>query len=146
MKTTLIWTLILFTLSLFMVLPHAAAVNPTKLGLPEGTVARLGMGKINDIQYSPDGKHLAVASSVGVWIYDAQTGEVINLITSTDRIAAGEQEPQLSAIKSISFSPDGQLLAIATQRNNVRIWDVNLGRYRHTYWVSGLQSLSLIHI
>ena len=142
MKTSLVWTLILFTLSLFMVLPHTAAINPTKLGLPEGAVARLGMGKINDIKYSPDGKHLAVASSIGVWIYDAQTGEVINLITSTDRIVGGEPEPQVSPINSISFSPDGQLLAIGTQGNNIRIWDVKLGRYRHTYWVSGLQSLS----
>ena len=139
-KTTLVWTLILFTL--FTLLPHAAAVNPTKLGLPEGTVARLGMGKINDIKYSPDGKHLAVASSVGVWIYDAQTGEVINLITSTDRRVGGEPDPQISPINSISFSPDGQLLAIGTQGNNIRIWDVKLGRYRHTHWVSGLQSLS----
>ena len=142
MKTSLVWTLILFTVSLFMVLPHTAAINPTKLGLPEGAVARLGMGKINDIKYSPDGKHLAVASSVGVWIYDAQTGEVINLITSTDRRVGGEPEPQVSPINSISFSPDGQLLAIGTQGNNIRIWDVKLGRYRHTHWVSGLQSLS----
>ena len=142
MKTSLVWTLILFTLSLFMVLPHTAAINPTKLGLPEGAVARLGMGKINDIKYSPDGKHLAVASSIGVWIYDAQTDEVINLITSTDRTVGGKPEPQVSAINSISFSPDGQLLAIGTQGNNIRIWDVKLGRYRHTHWVSGLQSLS----
>ena len=142
MKTSLVWTLILFTLSLFILLPHTAAINPTKLGLPEGAVARLGMGKINDIKYAPDGKHLAVASSIGVWIYDAQTGEVINLITSTDRIVGGAPEPQVSPINSISFSPDGQLLAIGTQGNNIRIWDVKLGRYRHTYRVSGLQSLS----
>ena len=142
MKTSLVWTLILFTLSLFLVLPHTAAINPTKLELPEGAVARLGMGKINDLKYSPDGKHLAVASSIGVWIYDAQTSEVINLITSTDRIVGGEPDPQVSPINSISFSPDGQLLAIGTQGNNIRIWDVKLGRYRHVIRHGGLRSIS----
>jgi len=30
--------------------------------LPEGAIARLGKGRVNEIAYSPNGKHLAVAS------------------------------------------------------------------------------------
>ena len=142
MKTILISTFALFTLSLFILLQPSDAVDTTEWSLPEGAKSRIGKGHINDIKYSPDGKRLAVASSIGVWIYDAQTGEVINLITSTDRRVGGAPDPQVSPINSISFSPDGQLLAIGTQGNNIRIWDVKLGRYRHTHWVSGLQSLS----
>ena len=132
MKTSLVWTLILFTLSLFTVLPHTAAINATKLGLPEGAVARLGMGKINDIKYAPDGKHLAVASSIGVWIYDAQTGEELNL-------HAGED---IGAVNSISFNSDGQLLAIGTHHGNIYIWDTNIGRYRQVIRHGGLRSIA----
>ena len=50
--------------------------------LPEGATARLGKGWINDIVYSPDNTLLAVASSVGVWLYDVQTGQELDLLTS----------------------------------------------------------------
>ena len=49
--------------------------------LPEGVKARLGKGSISEIQYSPDGRRLAVASASGIWIYDAQTGEELDLLT-----------------------------------------------------------------
>ena len=35
--------------------------------------ARLGKGGIRKIQYSPDNRFLAVASTIGIWIYDAVT-------------------------------------------------------------------------
>ena len=49
--------------------------------LPEGAKARLGKGTIYEIAYSPDGTRLAVASSIGIWIYDAATGEALDLFT-----------------------------------------------------------------
>ena len=42
--------------------------------LPEGAKARLGKGSINDAEFSPDGTRLAIASDIGIWIYDAHTG------------------------------------------------------------------------
>ena len=35
----------------------------TALALPEGAVARLGKGTVNEVAFSPDGETLAVASS-----------------------------------------------------------------------------------
>ena len=58
--------LILFTLSSL----NTSAQDYTQLSLPEGAKARLGKGRIGEIQYSPDGTQLAVASSVGIWLYD----------------------------------------------------------------------------
>ena len=55
------------------------ALDYTQWNLPEGAVARLGKGKIIDIAYSPDGTKLAVASSIGIWIYDAYSGAEVNL-------------------------------------------------------------------
>ena len=42
----------------------------TKWSLPEGAKARLNKGFIFEITYSPDSTLLAVASSIGVWLYD----------------------------------------------------------------------------
>ena len=41
--------------------------------LPQDVTMRLGKGVAYDIAYSPDGTQLAVASSIGVWLYDAPT-------------------------------------------------------------------------
>ena len=46
---------------------------PLTVALPEGAVARLGKGQINEIAFSPDGETLAVASSLGVYLYDPFT-------------------------------------------------------------------------
>lgn len=43
----------------------------------EGAKMRLGKGSVNDIQFSPDGTQFAVATSIGIWIYDAKTGAEI---------------------------------------------------------------------
>ena len=55
--------------------------------LPEGAKARLGKGSISKIRYSPDGTLLAGVSTIGVWLYDVQTGEPRSLLAGhTDRI------------------------------------------------------------
>ena len=45
--------------------------------LPDGAILRLGEGVLGGsdraIAFSPDGKHLAVASGIGIWIYDVET-------------------------------------------------------------------------
>ena len=53
----------------------------SRLGLPEGAIARLGKGEIRDIAYSPDGSRLAVAGSLGIWVYDVSSGEELALLT-----------------------------------------------------------------
>ena len=73
MKTT-VTLLILFTLFSL----NTFAQDYTQLGLPEGAKARLGKGTINEIQYSPDGTRLAVASTIGIWLYDTATHQVEN--------------------------------------------------------------------
>lgn len=49
--------------------------------LPEGVIVRLGKGRIGEVAYALDGKRLAVASGIGIWLYDAKTGEELNLLT-----------------------------------------------------------------
>ena len=68
-------------------LPLAIGKDYWQWHLPEGTVTRLGKGDVNDVAFSPDSTRLAVASSVGIWIYDVQTYEEIALFTSDTPLA-----------------------------------------------------------
>ena len=115
-----------FNLSLLLItaLFVQESLAQTTLGdqhLPEGAKARLGKGSIRKIAYSLDGTRLAVESSIGIWIYDAQTGEDLSLLPGhTNRIT------------SVSFSPDGQILASWSYDNTISLWDVDTGRLIRT--------------
>ena len=93
-----ILTLIFVTL---LFLPNIFAQDYTQWGLPEGAKARLGKGRISgNIAYSPDGARLAVASSIGIWLYDAGTYQEVALLTG-----------HTDSVSSVAFSPDGNTLA-----------------------------------
>ena len=78
--------------------------------LPTGAKARLGKGYINEITYSPDSSRLAIASSIGIWIYDANTGEELDLFT-------GHTGP----VETLSYSPDGRFIASSRSVLSFRI-------------------------
>ena len=90
-----------------------------QLGLPERAKARMGKGRINQIKYSPDGKYLAVATSIGIWLYDVDTSQAIDLLT-------GHEAP----VTSIAFSSDGQTLASGCEDNIIIIWDTETRKIR----------------
>ena len=86
--------------------------------LPDGAKARLGKGWIRDVAYAPDGARFAVAGPIGIWIYDLQTLEEIDLID-------GDRSP----VEAVSFSRHGDLLAGGGNwiDDTVRLWDANTG-------------------
>ena len=116
MKTTLT---LLVLLTLFS--RNTFAQDSPQWHLPEGVKARLGKGWIREITYSPDGNRLAVASSIGIWIYDARSGEELDLLTG-----------HTSWVNSVAFSPDGGTLASGSRDNTVRLWDAVTGRHKAT--------------
>ncbi len=79
--------------------------------LPEGAKARFGKGIIYQIQFSPDSTVLAVASSIGIWIYDTETYQEIALLAK-----------HTDAVTSIAFSPDGKTLASGSWDGTVLLW------------------------
>ena len=79
---------------------ESRAEDYTRWNLPEGALARLGKGLFVDgaMAYSPDGARLAVASSIGIWLYDVATRAETALLTGY-------------GVSSVAFSPDGTTLA-----------------------------------
>ena len=115
---------IMVTLLILLVLflPTAPAQDDMQLNLPEGAVARLGKGKVSEVQYSPDGSRLAVVSSIGIWLYDTTTYRAIALIGGDRREA-----------HSVVFSPDGTTLAGVSWGKTVRLWDVKTSEQKRVF-------------
>ena len=122
MKREILLISILLLISLPF-LSHSFAQDYTQMGLPEGAIARFGKGYINDIAYAPDGTKLAVATSIGVWLYDASTDTELNLLS---------EDPDY--VQAIAFSPDSRTLASGGYSSNdvIRLWDTGTGKRRGT--------------
>ena len=73
MKKTLLFIFLILLIVSIVYLPICFARDYTTWGLPEGAKVRLGKGRIRDIQFNPDSSQIAVASSIGIWFYDAKT-------------------------------------------------------------------------
>ena len=124
MKTpvTLLILFSLFSLNIF-------AQQRTEKQLPEGVKTHIeSNGRLTgNIHYSPDGEELAVASSMGIWIYDTRTGAEVTLLS-------GHQED----VQAIAYAPDGKMLASGSKDATVRLWDAKTGRFlpklRGHYW------------
>ncbi|MDE0635888.1 MAG: sigma-70 family RNA polymerase sigma factor [Candidatus Poribacteria bacterium] len=87
--------------------------------LPEDAKARLGKGHIDEIQYSPDGTILAVASGIGIWLYDTTTHQEVALLTE-----------HTSAVSNIAFSPDGRFFASGSNDDTIILWDRSRGEQK----------------
>ena len=100
--------------------PAGLAGHPRTWHLPEGATARLGKGSLADgnhaVDFSSDGRYLAVASHIGVWIYEVATNRYVTLLPT-------EKRPT-----SVSFSPVGATLAAGLHDHTIALWKVNTGR------------------
>lgn len=90
---------------------------PPTIAQQNREILRLGRGTANALDWRPDGEILAVASSTGVWLLDAD-------LNVTDHLAG-------DAITALAWSPDGKKLATSTiieQFCALQIWDVDTKR------------------
>ena len=105
---------------------HAEDIGSSEIGelddfrtwhLPHGAIARLGKGRKSNgdlaMDFSPDGRYLAVASAIGVWVFESASGRAAMLLPTVD-------------VKSVSFSADGTTLA-STGRDEIELWHVETG-------------------
>ncbi|MDE3258700.1 MAG: hypothetical protein OYM47_12765 [Gemmatimonadota bacterium] len=97
--------------------------------LPRAGTVRLGKGAMGEgdraVALSPDGQCLAVASAIGVWLYESATSRALALLSTE------------SPVHSVAFSLDGTL-ASGLDNGMVELWDVETGKtvgaLRHADW------------
>ncbi len=103
-----------------------------QLFLPEKAIARFGRGGVSDTAISPDSNLIAVASRIGVWLYEAHSEDFV-------RLFAVEGTGLLSAV---TFSPDSTQIATGNWDGIATLWDVATGTeivaFKNTDYVSSV--------
>ena len=124
-------------------LPMDLLISQVPPALPDGALVRLGKGKISFgdrvVQYSPNGKYIAVSTYVGVYVYNAKTYEHVAYFETT------------SWMSSIAFSPDSSLLAsglsydpaLGQRDDTIKLWSVRTGQLLNTLTGHGGPVLSV---
>ena len=118
MRTAFILTILTF--GVFAFAPHTAAQDYQQWHLPEGVKARFGKGAAHKVQFSPDNTQLAVTTTTGIWIYDAETLQERNLLTGT------------GIVFSLVYSPDSSTLAGGSGTGEIHLWDTRTGKLKQT--------------
>ena len=68
------------------------------------------------VKFSRDGDLLAVATHIGVWVYDAHVGAEMVLLNDKPK-----------NVRTIAFSPDGKTLATGSwsREGAIQLWDID---------------------
>ena len=110
-----------------------ASSDVTTWALPESAMGRLGRGIIADLAFSPDGESLAVATTIGCWVYELPTMKPIAL-----------WETERGMVSTISFSPNGQWIASGNWDSIIKVWETETQRYtiKIQGWYNGTSQLA----
>ena len=124
----------LFLLPLLFVcvflLQESFAQDAPQWHLPEGVKARIGKGRAHDLAVSPDGSRLAVATGVGIWLYNLRTGAEIALLTG-----------HTDWVRAVAYSPNGKTVASMSHRE-ILLWNPETQKKKKTLASEGSRSIA----
>jgi WD40 repeat protein len=78
----------------------------------------IGRGTVQALAWSPDGETLALASSIGVWLYASDD------LNAEPRLLGGNR----AILNNLAFSPDGKLVAAGSEDGTIYLWDFESGQ------------------
>ena len=96
--------------------------SPTSIPIATSSTTVPG---IRGLSYSPDGKELAVACRLGVWIYDVEF--------NTEKTLLNRTQGGHTHVNSIDYSSDGNMLVSCTSRDDVCLWDIKAKMHKFTF-------------
>ena len=81
--------------------------------------------RIMDVKFSPDSTLLALATEIGILLYNTKTYDNPEILKG-----------HTGNIWSIAFRPDGKVLASSGRDKTVRLWDVNTRQQIKTFEIN----------
>jgi len=85
-------------------------------------IRTFGLGTLEAVAYSPDGRYIATCGGGGAFIWDVQTGSVIRTFTG-----------HTYAVTSVAFSPDGTKVLTGSGDCTAKLWDAATGACIRTF-------------
>jgi WD40 repeat protein len=113
------------------VTPPPSVLAGTPISLPQTAItidnlshlsplAHWSKGNIVQIEVNPDGSLLAVATPLGIYLYDSETFDETSFIEVKNWVS------------NIAFSPDGTMLASGALDGTVQLWQISDGTPKKT--------------
>lgn len=133
-RSLTILTILLIVLTFnFSILAQNLQDDPQQGTFPDGAKAHQGKVRTWDIKFSPDGTHLAIASDIGVLLYDTQTYDKPDLLKG-----------QRLSTWSVAFSPKGKKLVSTVQDGTIRLWNIHTGQQIRTIAIGYMNPMAQV--
>jgi len=116
----------------FQETPFSSAINQTINADNIGKMILLshwGIGNVNRLVPAPNGEYLVAASSIGIFIFNAQSLKLEKYIDTS------------SWVTTLDFSPDGKFIAIGNRDGSIQVWDTNTWQESGTTYSGHTQSI-----
>jgi serine/threonine protein kinase/WD40 repeat protein len=78
-------------------------------------IARWGIGGVNKVKWSPDGKTIALGTTSGIFLYDSTTRNLLRFIN-----------PGFNVVQ-LAYNPASSILAAGSPNGKVKLWDLASG-------------------